>query len=124
MPVHSINTSMLQQALAACAKRSAELFQQKALIVDDELYGVIDLPRSMNLFRGRIVHFPGYNQVQVTSVNADTLWCSRRLDLVLAEEALRVYPLTVAPACTVRSRDRDEGARLEVPTILTPTEFL
>jgi len=114
---------MLQQALAACAKRSAELFQQKALIVDDELYGVIDLPRTMNLFRGRIICFPGYGNVQVTSVSADTLRCSRTIDSALAESAMAVYPLTVVPATLSRAKSKDD-ATFDDPISPTPTEFL
>jgi hypothetical protein len=114
---------MLQQALAACAKRSAELFQQKALIVDDELYGVIDLPRTMNLFRGRVIRFPGYGDVQVTSVSADTLRCSKTVDGALAESASAVYPLTVVPAALSRAKSKDD-VTFDEPIPPTPTEFL
>lgn len=72
------------------------VFKSKILIVDDEIYGKVDFPLSMLLGRGKLMSFPGYGQVQVLDATIDTLLCTKKINLELADE-FRINPPAFDP---------------------------
>ena len=96
-----LDADTLRAMLGAQGASLEPVTKTKVLFVDEEMYGPVEFPISMFLARGQIIRFPGYGNVQVLTVNMETIRCTQTLDQELFRE-YQLFPQPPDPTPPVR----------------------